>query len=248
MGRVTKKKWIITDEQYAQLLKKIISVLEEHHICYWLEFGSLLGCVRASCRIPWDHDLDIAVSGVDFERVLEIQSSFCSQGCHTMLKQEPGCYQRLLVIDDDVPSFHCDLYEFKRVEENYVYRWVIRRSLPCRISDFLLKMFCSLKFDADVFRYDEKEVGSAFFSFVRFVFWRVNQFFGSTRELLFPVCCVTRVWYHGVLVSIPVDAEDHLLLNYGHGWRTPDPYHPQYAGGDEFVYDKVDGVERCMLR
>jgi phosphorylcholine metabolism protein LicD len=44
-----------------ELLSYIISVFELYNIEYFLDYGSLLGCVRNNSFIPWDDDIDIAV-------------------------------------------------------------------------------------------------------------------------------------------------------------------------------------------
>lgn len=44
-----------------ELLSYIIEVLEQNKIVYFLDYGSLLGCVRNQSFIPWDTDIDISI-------------------------------------------------------------------------------------------------------------------------------------------------------------------------------------------
>ena len=67
------QKWKECNVQDAQ--KVMLSTLDEvdrickkYSIPYWLEAGSLLGCVRHSGFIPWDDDLDIGMLKSDFEK------------------------------------------------------------------------------------------------------------------------------------------------------------------------------------
>ena len=44
-----------------KLLQIVIETLDKHHIEYYLDFGTLLGCVRENGFIPWDDDIDISL-------------------------------------------------------------------------------------------------------------------------------------------------------------------------------------------
>lgn len=46
----------------AAILKEVIELCKQHKIDYFLAYGSVLGAVRHHGPIPWDSDIDIAVS------------------------------------------------------------------------------------------------------------------------------------------------------------------------------------------
>lgn len=50
-------------------LVAIINLLNDNHICYWLDFGTLLGAIRDNDVILWDKDGDISIWQEDSGKV-----------------------------------------------------------------------------------------------------------------------------------------------------------------------------------
>ncbi len=48
-------------ESALQLLKIVVSVLDDFNIKYYLDFGTLIGAIRDKGLIPWDDDIDISL-------------------------------------------------------------------------------------------------------------------------------------------------------------------------------------------
>lgn len=52
-------------------LKLFARKTESIGVQFWLDYGTLLGAVRHKGFVPWDDDLDISMTRVDFEKLLE---------------------------------------------------------------------------------------------------------------------------------------------------------------------------------
>lgn len=84
-----------------EILKEIDRICRKHGIAYWLDGGSLLGAVRHGGFIPWDDDIDIAMSVEDerrFEEVAprELPPHLFLQSPHT----DPSCTEPIVKIRD----------------------------------------------------------------------------------------------------------------------------------------------------
>ena len=59
----------------TKLLLKVVSFLNKNNLDYYLFSGTLLGAVRHKGFIPWDDDIDIAMTRPHFEKLVAIMKN-----------------------------------------------------------------------------------------------------------------------------------------------------------------------------
>ncbi len=69
-----------TQQNNLSLLKKIHDFCVSKNIKYTLDSGSLLGAIRHKGFIPWDDDIDIALSDIEFEKL----AAYFKNGSHPL--------------------------------------------------------------------------------------------------------------------------------------------------------------------
>ena len=60
----------IVQDISRDVLKDVIAFCEKHDIEYFMIFGSLLGVIRHKGMIPWDDDIDVAMTRENYNRFL----------------------------------------------------------------------------------------------------------------------------------------------------------------------------------
>ena len=83
------------------ILEEIDKICKRHKIEYWLDGGTLLGAVRHGGFIPWDDDIDIAMSLEDEKRFEEIAPKELPDWLYLQTpKSDPGSKEPITKIRD----------------------------------------------------------------------------------------------------------------------------------------------------
>lgn len=59
-----------------QMLKTIIAICQENDLSYCVFYGTLLGAVRHRGYVPWDDDMDVAMSRADYDRFIVVAPNY----------------------------------------------------------------------------------------------------------------------------------------------------------------------------
>ena len=108
-----------------EILTAVHNCCEEHNIEYYLWGGTLLGTIRHEGFIPWDDDIDIAMTRRSFETFLTVFSSdeFAVSTCE---------------LNQYHPFWHAKVYHKNSVKEETIY---CKKPIGVDIDIFLLDPF-----------------------------------------------------------------------------------------------------------
>lgn len=123
-----------------ELLSYIVQVLDENDIIYFLDYGTLLGCVRNNSFIPWDKDVDIGV--IDCNNLDEVMDKLKNNDKGYYFKKETDDFFRLNFSEKN--TLHVDITIRKKDQNNnyydryFDYNWIIHEDdlFPLKITTF----------------------------------------------------------------------------------------------------------------
>lgn len=74
----------------SKILKAVIDVCDRHQITYYVFYGTLIGTIRHKGFIPWDNDIDIAMTRDEYNKFLKVVDDLPSNLFHQTL-EPAGC-------------------------------------------------------------------------------------------------------------------------------------------------------------
>lgn len=80
-------------EKSEYFMFEICKLLEENHISYYIDHGTLLGIIRDEALIPWDKDIDLAVLIEDKEKIETMLKSYLNNFIHPLCKTNNWKYK-----------------------------------------------------------------------------------------------------------------------------------------------------------
>jgi phosphorylcholine metabolism protein LicD len=82
---------------------------------YFLDFGTLLGCVRDGKIIPYDTDIDISMLFEDHDKLEQMRPHFKQRGYVLKKERDSGVFYRLFY--SDINLLHIDIH-LRKTDEN----------------------------------------------------------------------------------------------------------------------------------
>lgn len=82
------------------ILEAIDSICRRCDISYWLDGGTLLGAVRHGGFIPWDDDVDIAMTVEDLRRFVEVAPNLLGDNLALQTPDTPGVKELIYKVRD----------------------------------------------------------------------------------------------------------------------------------------------------
>tara|TARA_Y100001970_G_C14239999_1_gene864299 strand:- start:1578 stop:2768 length:1191 start_codon:yes stop_codon:yes gene_type:complete len=185
-------------EKGVRLLSRVVDIIEDIGLEYWLEGGTCLGAVRDGHFIPWDHDVDL---GVKFESEEKMQlllnqlKSFFNirpKGFSGKHKKQFGKY-RLIKIAANKNIFNKIKEQILR---NFGYR-----------NDFNLDLFIFYKQPLN------GDANNLVYKYVVFnkVGYHEKEYLDSMNKIAF----------YNREYNIPNNVENWLTTKYGKDWKAP---------------------------
>jgi len=214
---------------------KIVDLLTQHKINFWISNGTLLGIIRDNQLIPWDHDIDISVFEYNSDRNY-IRSIFISSG---YIEE---------IIDSDFNSLHFKgVYRkldinFYIVKDNIATtRWLVPdKNKYVRLKRFLASSWLNKNKD----EFNDISINSIF-NLIKiiwlnllilkkiipnFLLDRINTFmlevknnnshyggYSYNTNLL----KTHNITYQGCEIPVPIQSIKVLELTYGRNWKIP---------------------------
>lgn len=221
---------MITDKekQFIATLDQVKQILEQQHLCYFLDTGTLLGAIRDKRFIPWDNDIDI---GVITEKELteadyiHLANIFYKFGFNVKVFASTLSINGIHHVMVDLKFYKLTKLGYESVlasidkTQNPIFNYLLIR-LTGRVVTIKGRSFKE-KIDAQFTR--GFHLASKFLPQNR-----LNQLFKQigfqSKKVLIPKHYFEnqeQIKFYSVYVSVPYKAQDYLAFRYGENWQIP---------------------------
>ena len=79
-------------EALMEMLEDVLNVLEQQHITYFIDGGTLLGAIRHQDIIPWDDDMDLCFMIQDYDKIMNVFEAMLDQNKYIAQSFEKDAY------------------------------------------------------------------------------------------------------------------------------------------------------------
>lgn len=218
----------------GELLRIVCRTLEDNGLTYWLDYGTLLGAVRHKGYIPWDDDLDIAMTRQDYEIACEILPKELKKfGIKVTAPNDER-----IGISIWKAGLIMDIFPMDNVDENSIKSFDELRDKTIEFRKYYVK---NKKLSLSVLREKRHEmIGSPSESNP---LWYHNAEFCADRTVysnntIFPL---KEMSFEGHLFKVPNDCHQYLIETYGDYMSMPKGgiLHHQGGNGDNGIIYNV---------
>ena len=238
------------------ILKDVAELCEKNKIDWWLESGSLLGLVRHGDFIPWDDDIDIAMTRADYNRFLSIAQldvEFTKKYQLWTEKDHHNIWGFAKVVSDKftvvekVKDKYCqkmnafiDIFPFEPTSTNFISRAMnsSQRRFISYQKDLLkgyslgvvFKHYLAILIVTTV-KYINK-INEAVFKTDGLVLVRTHYDVIHTEKDIFPT---QEVMWRDVTVKVPNNKEKYLVKLFGKNYMQLPPENKRFVHGEILI-------------
>eukprot|EP00762_Andalucia_godoyi_P005694 ANDGO_06473.mRNA.1 hypothetical protein len=178
-----------------ELLHEVVILCHSKGWRPYLDFGSLLGCIRTGVMVPWDYDVDISFFEEDYNQMLEFFNSLPAKTLGNMRWDALTSY----TMGDPAT---CRIFHAVAPVR---YPWKENMSFETGIDIMCVKMYP-----------ETKECGT---SMRAETYQRWRGVYTHPEDCVYPL---KQEWFMGIKCWVPNKPEEVLKRNYGKNWKKPD--------------------------
>ena len=207
-----------------QNLVKIIEILEENKINYWIGQGTLLGIIREGKLIDWDHDIDICLWPEEIGKDQIVN----------LLKKNDFTFRDDLTFGEKYSQLSFDKPGGRRIDINFYQKQKLKNNtiVACNKYGFprnkLMSLIDAISL-AEVYRGKYKGLikGLKFLKpAMKFLKRNLVKYglFYKRAGYMQPIALLKKfkkIDFNGLNLTIPLLAEEYLEHVYGKNWKQP---------------------------
>lgn len=215
-------------------LKRVKTILDNHGIICWLDWGTLLGAMRNRKIIPWDHDIDLETFNVNWSKIVSALPDFYKKGFDILLT-DFNLFKNYSGRGLHLFRHGCVVtISFYKIDKNIAYEYF---AIPKNMISFILQhILCLLSSPRPHPNSRRHTILKLVHRFLCILPYKLNRFL---YNIILPLwkrmpnniykVVVPRKYFENLKTinfynmnfNIPYEAEDYLVYKYGVDWKTP---------------------------